>query len=355
MHSRYFDAAFATARAVAALVITACAIPGSAADLQTHTVSSTTVPGAYLAEGAIEAVRQSTVAAQVSGRITDLAVRAGDTVKAGQVLARIDASLATQQSAASDAQVAQARALLENARGEYQRSQSLFERKYLSQAAMERADAQFKAAAAQAETMIAQARAAGTQTDFHTIRAPYSGRVTEVMVERGDMAMPGRPLLTLFDPTAMRVSAPVPESVVSRLKNNAPIRIELPGAAESSRMLSVNARALTVLPGYDAASHSATVRLELPAGTAASPGQFARIQLPVTAGAANEVSRLLVPRRTVVVRSEVTAVYVVDGQGRARLRQVRLGREQGEHLEVLAGLAAGERIALDPVTAAARN
>lgn len=354
MRSRYFDAAFATVRAVAALAITACAIPGSAADLQTHTVSSTTVPGAYLAEGAIEAVRQSTVAAQVSGRITDLAVRAGDSVKAGQVLVRIDPSLATQQSAASDAQVAQARALLENARGEYQRSQSLFERKYLSQAAMERADAQFKAAAAQAETMIAQARAAGTQTDFHTIRAPFGGRVTEVQIERGDMAMPGRPLLTLFDPTVLRVSAPVPESLVPNLKKDTAILVELPGAPEASRWINANARSLVLLPGFDAASHNATVRVELPAGTRATPGQFARVHLPVAAGAGGDSPRLMVPRRTVVVRSEVTAVYVIDAQGRARLRQVRLGREQGEQVEVLAGLGTGERIALDPA-AAARN
>ncbi len=342
-------------RILAALAIAALAGLAQAADLATHTVAAGSAQGTYLAEGTVEAVRQSVIAAQVSGQITELTVRAGATVVAGQVLVRIDPSLAAQQAAASDAQVAQARAQLENAKGEFERSKSLFERKYLSEAAMERAEAQFKAAAAQAETMIAQARASGTQTGFHTIRAPFGGRVTEVQIERGDMAMPGRALLTLFDPAAMRVSAPVPESVVSRLKNDAPIRIELPGAAESSRMLSVNARALTVLPGYDAASHSATVRLELPAGTAASPGQFARIQLPVTAGAANEVSRLLVPRSAVVVRSEVTAVYVVDGQGRARLRQVRLGREQGEQVEVLAGLAAGERIALDPVAAAARN
>jgi RND family efflux transporter MFP subunit len=355
MRSRLFPAARVAMRALAAIAFGFYALPGTAADLQTYTVNSASAPGSYLAEGAVEAVRQSTVAAQVSGRITELLVRAGDPVAAGQVLVRIDPSLAAQQSAASDAQVAQAQALLENAKGEYQRSKSLFERKYLSQAAMERADAQFKAATAQAETMIAQARAAGTQTNFHTIRAPYSGRVTEVLIERGDMAMPGRALITLFDPTALRVSAPVPESVVSSLKKDAAIRIELPGAPEASRWISAAARGLVVLPGFDAASHNATVRVDLPAGTSAAPGQFARVQLPVNAGAGGDGTRMTVPRRAVVVRSEVTAVYVVDSQGRARLRQVRLGKEQGDQVEVLAGLSKGERVALEPTAAAARN
>jgi len=324
-----------------------------AADLQTHTVTVTSSPGSYLAEGAVEAVRQSVVASQVSGRITERAVRAGDTVVAGQILVKIDPSLASQQAAASDAQVSQARALLENAQGEFQRSKSLFERKYLSQAAMERAEAQFKAASAQADTMTAQARAAGTQAAFYTIRAPYSGRVTEVNIELGDMAMPGRVLFALFEPGAMRVSATVPESVVPRLGRDAEIRVELPGASEAARWLS--ARTFTLLPGFDITSHNAIIRIALPAGSAVTPGQFARVQLPLSAGTASDATRLKIPLRAVLVRSEVTAVYVVDPQGHARLRQVRLGREQAGQVEVLAGLGAGERIAIDPIVAAARN
>jgi hypothetical protein len=60
---------------------------------------------------------------------------------------------------------------------------------------------------------------------------------------------------------------------------------------------------------------------------------------------------LLVPKRAIVARSEVTAVYVVDGDGRVALRQVRTGGAFGERVEILAGLAAGERVALDPVAA----
>lgn len=319
-----------------------------AAGLETDTVAVQAASGRYAADAVIEAVRQSTLAAQVTGRITELAVRAGDRVTAGQVLMRIDATYAAQQAASGQAQVAQARAMLDSARGEYERSKRLYGKQYLSAAAMERAEAQYKASAAQAEALIAQANAAGTQTGFHTVRAPYAGFVAEVAVERGDMAMPGRNLVTVYDPAALRATAQVPESVLPRLKAGTDVRVELPNAPEALRWQA--ARKFTVLPVVDAASHSATVRVDLPAGLAGIlPGQFARVHLPASGGE----PRLSVSKRAVVVRGEVVAVYVVNTQGQARLRQVRLGREQGDRVEILAGLAVGERIALDPVAAAA--
>jgi multidrug efflux system membrane fusion protein len=321
-----------------------------AAGLETEPAAVRSGSGSYVAEAVIEAVRQSTLAAQVAGRITELAVRAGDRVAAGQVLLRIDATFAAQQAASGEAQVAQARAMLDSARSEYERSKRLYGKQYLSAAAMERAEAQYKSSAAQAEAMIAQANAAGTQTGFHTVRAPYAGWVAEVAVERGDMAMPGRQLLTIYDPAALRATAQVPESVLPRLKAGAEVRVELPNAPEAQRWQV--ARRFTVLPAVDAVSHSATVRADLPANLAGVlPGQFARVHLP----AAGDASRLSVSKRAVVVRGEVVALYVVSGEGRARLRQVRLGRELGDRVEILAGLAAGERVALDPVAAASQR
>jgi RND family efflux transporter MFP subunit len=322
----------------------------SAAGLETDTVALRPGSGSYVADAVIEAVRQSTLAAQVAGRITELAVRAGDRVAAGQVLMRIDATYAAQQAASGQAQVAQARAMLDSARSEYERSKRLYGKEYLSAAAMERAEAQFKSSAAQAEAMIAQANAASTQTGFHTVRAPYAGWVADVAVERGDMAMPGRNLITVYDPSALRATAQVPESVLPRLKAGAEIRVELPNAPEAQRWQT--ARKFTVLPVVDAVSHSASVRADLPAGLAGvMPGQFARVHLPASGGEA----RVSVPKRAVVMRGEVVAVYVVNAEGHARLRQVHLGRESGDRIEILAGLAAGERIALDPVAAAAQR
>ena len=174
-------------------------------------------------DGVVEAVRQTVVAAQVAGAVTSLEVKVGDTVKAGQVLARIDARTADYAASASDAQVRSAQALLEMANKDYQRQKQLFDKQYISQAALERAESQYKATQAQAAAQLAQASAARTQTGLHVVRAPYAGVVSEVPVALGDMAMPGRALLTLYQPGALRVSAAVPQSALGPTVRRAPV------------------------------------------------------------------------------------------------------------------------------------
>ncbi len=153
------------------------------------------------------------VAAQVAGagrpRWTS---KAATVVKAGQVLLRIDARAADQTAAASDAQVRAARASLDVATKDFERQKQLFEKNYISQAALERAESQFKATQAQAAAQLAQAGAARTQSGLLSwCRRRMPAWSSEVPVALGDMAMPGRPLLTLYDPAALRVTAAVPQ------------------------------------------------------------------------------------------------------------------------------------------------
>ncbi|MBL8384809.1 MAG: efflux RND transporter periplasmic adaptor subunit [Burkholderiales bacterium] len=301
-------------------------------------------------DGVVEAVRQTVIAAQVPGAVVALTVKAGDAVKAGQVLARLDARAALQTAAAGDAQVRAARAELEVATRELERQRALFAKQYISQAAVERAEAQFKATEAQVSAQLAQAGAARTQSGFYVLTAPYAGVIAEVAVVQGDMAMPGRALMTLYDPGALRVTAPVPQGVAARLGGSEAARasrLEIPGLP-AERAAQVPAR-VTVLPAADPATHTVPVRFDLPAGVPAAPGMFARAWLPL-AGAGE--ARLSVPAKSIVRRAELTAVYVLDPAGKPLLRQVRLGREHGANVEILAGVAAGERVVTDPQAAA---
>jgi multidrug resistance efflux pump len=88
---------------------------------------------------------------------------------------------------------------------EFDRQKLLFEKNYTSQAALERAEAQFKATQAQVSAQLAQAGAARAQSGFFVVRAPYGGVIADVPAMLGDMAMPGRPLLTIYDPASLRV------------------------------------------------------------------------------------------------------------------------------------------------------
>lgn len=314
------------------------ALPVLAGTVASLVVGADTGERAYAATGSIEAVRQGTLGAQVSGRVDAVLIGNGDEVASGQPLIRIDADEAQQSAAASRAIAAGADARLASARADYERAQKLRAQDYISAAAMQRAESAWRSAQADVEATRAEANAASTRAGWHTVRAPYAAHVTGLWVSAGDMVTPGRPLIGLYAPGALRVVASVPENIGPRLQAGKAARLELPG----SDPLAVTT--WRIVPAIDPATHSIEVRIDLPPGLHAEPGQFAKLLLPLSDAA----PELRIPTRAIVQRSEVTAVYVLDDQGGTHLRQVRLGPVAGDQVSVLSGLRAGERIVADP-------
>ncbi len=314
-----------------------------AAELKSAAAEVREVDLTYSAEAVIEAVRQSTVSAQIAGRIVELRFDVGDYVKKGDVIVRIDERAATQALAASAAQVREAEAAARNARVNLERSRQLLAQKFVSQAAVDKADADNKQAQARLQAMLAGAGAAATERSFATIVAPYSGVVAARHVELGEMAVPGKPLMTGFDPASLRAVANVPQTQVEAIQASGKARIEIPSLGRW-----IDAREVTVVPSADPRTHTTRVRLELPEDLrGVYPGVFARAHFTV-----GRAPRLLAPRAAVFQRSELTGVYVIDDKGAPRLRQIRLGTAGDESaVEVLAGLRPGERVALEPVKA----
>jgi len=325
--------------AAAATLLCAIATAATAAPVDTAVATYVDVTRTARTEGVVEAVRQSTLAAQVAGRVIAMPVRAGDTVRSGQLLVQIDARSAAQAEAASQGQLREARANLVNAKAKYERSQLLMAQKFISQAALDQAAAEYAAAEAQASAAGANAEASSTSKSFTTIVAPYDGIVGSTDVQLGDMATAGRPLLTIFDPRALRVTATLPQSVLARADLSAPVAIEIPSLERT--LVALRA---TIIPMADTRTHTTQVRLDLPQAAGLMPGQYARASI-VTGHA----RALIIPAAAVLRRGEVTAVYVVDTKGNAQLRQVRLGEIDAERAEVLAGLDAGETVSIAPV------
>lgn len=333
-------------RALAAALALAVAVPASGEGaLATLRVGARAVPQTVPVEASIEAVRQATLGVQVAGRIVELPVKAGDAVRAGQVLARVDARAADAAVAASRSQLAEAEANYANAKRIHDRNQALYAQKFVSEAAVDQSATSLKAAAAQVEAVRANAGSADVARDWTTIVSPYAGIVGETNAELGDMATPGKAIVTVFDPRELRAVATVPQAIVAKA-DLAASRVEIPALERSV----VPLRA-TVVPLADAKSHTTRVRFDLPPVEGLVPGQYARVRLAV--GAA---TLLAVPESALVRRGEVTAVYVVDAKGAPRLRQVRVGDRVGEgEVEVLAGLADGETIATNPIAAGMRS
>ncbi len=308
----------------AAFLSTAFAQSPATVTLQPREVDLT-----YPAEAVVEAVRQATVAAQVQGRVVDVRADAGQRVNKGDLLMRIDAREFAENAAAAEAQSIQAKA-------NYERMKNLYAQKFVSSAALDKAEADFKSAQA-------AAGASGANYSHATITAPMSGIVAQRQTELGEMATPGKALVTIYDPRGLRVLASIPQYKLAEIRKGLKARLEFP---ESGQW--IDAVRIEILPTADARSHTVTARLYLPDNVqGVIPGMAARAHFVI-----GTASKLTVPPAAVLRRGEVTAVYVVDAQNQPRLRQIRLGETVGDgQVEILAGLSGGERVSLDPVKA----
>ncbi len=316
-----------------AYLLLAAVLPGltfaQAAPPAMATVELREIESTYPAEAVVEAVKQATIAAQVPGRVIEVRADAGDTVRRGQLLMRIDAREAAESHAASQA-------ALVNAQANYERMRNLQAQKFVSQAALDKAEADYRAARA-------GSGATGVAVSYATIVSPLTGLVAQRHTEAGEMATPGRPLITVYDPKGLRVTASIPQYKLAEVRTRLRAKVEFPEAGKW-----VDATRVEVLPAADPRTHTVQARVYLPDNPPGIiPGMFARAHF-VTGTA----KKLLVPAAAVLRRGEVTAVYVIDEKNAARLRQVRLSEPlAGGFHEVLAGLSAGEKVALDPVKA----
>lgn len=290
-------------------------------------------------DGAVEAVHQATVSAQTGGRIAELNYDVDDFVEVGAVLVRFTDEEQRAALRQAEAQLAEARARNTEAGEDYRRALNLQQRGAGSQRDLDRALAAQKSAEARVTASESAVAAAKQKLDYTTVTAPFSGIVTKRHVELGETIAPGHALLSGLSLEHLRVAVDLPQSVAAEVRKN-------PVAAVITSEGRVETGNITIFPVADPVTNTFRVRLELPEGQfGLYPGMFVKVVFAI-----GEAERLLVPSEAVLHRSEVTALYVVNPES-VRLRQVRIGQEFGDHVEVLSGLHAGEAVALDPVLA----
>jgi len=313
---------------------------GAAPALQTYTAALESAPLERAFDGTIEAVNQGTVSAQTSGRVAQVLYDVNDFVPAGAVIVRLRG---TQQRASLE----QAQALLKEATAaeaevqkRYARVLELLKERIVSQQQADQVAAERDATVARVTSAKAAIDAAREGVSYTEIRAPYAGIVTKRYVEVGETVGPGTLLMSGLSLQFLRVSVDLPQSVVETVRIIRKAAIYVNGKR-------VEAKKITIFPEATARSNTFKTRVDLPENaTDLYPGMFVKV-----AFVTGESQRLLIPTSALVERSEITAVYIVDDQGKTSLRQVRIGHRFDKHIEVLAGLAIGEKIALDPIAA----
>ncbi len=324
---------------VAAIFVVGIMQATAAPAVPTVGVAYEVAPRERVWDGRVEAINQATVSAQTSGRIAELPFDVNDYVEAGAVIMRFTN---TEQRAAltrAEALLEESQARYEQAQQEYQRVSNMFENETVSQARFDQAKANRDAAQARLNSARGGVATAQEQLEYTVVRAPYSGIVAERHVELGELVSPGQPLITGLSLQSLRVNVDVPQSMFRAVHTIGKAFVYV----DEKR---IEGEELTFFPVADTAANTFRVRVDLPDGSATLyPGMFVKVGFVV-----GETQRLLIPLTAVVRRSELSAVYVVDGD-RVALRQVRLGRRYGDSIEILAGLVEGEAVATDPVKA----
>jgi RND family efflux transporter MFP subunit len=306
----------------------------------TATVDLDEAPLERLFDGTVEAVNQATMSAQTAGRIAEVFYDVDDYVQVGDAIVRftnIEQQSALRQASAT---LAEASARTNQADDEFTRVSGLLDSGSASQREYDQALAARDAAVARVAAARSSVEAAKQQVEYTLVRAPYAGIVTERHVAVGETVSVGQPLMSGLSLESLRVVVDLPQQVAALAREYRSAFI----LADGNRVEATN---VTIFPYAHSASNTFRVRLELPEGQfALYPGMFVKVAFVV-----GDSQRLLVPNVALMRRSEVTGVYVVDEEGRIRMRQVRVGGTFGERTEVLSGLRAGERVAEDPVKA----
>ncbi len=287
-------------------------------------------------DGRVEPINQGTVAAQTSGRVVRMLVDVNDRVEAGAPLLEISGN---EQSAAVEgakARLARAQAQQSEADRQLTRFQALSVKGVVTRSQLDNAQAAALAARAEvkaADAALVQAREAFGYT---RILAPYGGVVTARHVELGETVAPGTPLLSGLSLDALRVESELPQSLLgsAALQSDA-IEVLLPGGA-------IQPLRIKRFDYADPQSHTFRLRLDLPEHQAGVlPGMWVKVRVRL-----GERNALMIPAGALLRQGELSAVYLRRGEAWT-LTPVRVGESEGERVEILAGLKAGDRIAAD--------
>ncbi len=332
-------------RLMAHLILGLVLLPGllPAADLETATASKQETAREFWLDGVVEAINQTTLSAQTQGQVEEILFDVDDFVEAGQVLIRLKN---TEQRAGLNqarADLKEAVARLQEAEDDFKRTKDLFARKLTSQSQLDKSTASLKSARARKDAATARLSQAKEQFEYTRVKAPYSGIVTHRHVEVGETASPGQKLMSGISLEQLRVTVDMPQSLIPVIREEGKARVLLPTGE------TIDGVDLTIFPFADQSSSTFKVRVRLPDGVKGLfPGMFVK-----TAFVTGTKQYLVVPRSAVVYRSEVTAAYVVDKQGRVHFRHIRAGQlSSDDMLSIIAGLSPGDEVAIDPVAAA---
>jgi RND family efflux transporter MFP subunit len=288
--------------------------------------------------GTLTAVKDPVISAEIAGKIVAIAVRSGEAVKKGQLLARLDPADAEHQASADSAEVARLEALLGQQERVVVRQGELVQKNFISRNALDDAVAQRDALKSQLASARSRASLTRRNVGKTAVVAPFEGIVETQVAALGDYVKIGDPLFRFVANDRLRAELPFPESAAPRLKIGMPVRLTSPLAPETT----IDAVVEDIRPTVGEGNRAILVSARL-----ANPGPLkggGSVDAAVITGR-NEAA-VVVPEQSVVLRPAGKVVYVIV-DGKARQQAVQVGSKQRGMVQIVSGLAGGETIALD--------
>ncbi len=309
----------------------------SAVPVTVSSVAAESESAFLTASGKIEAANSASLSTRMMGFVTKVHVNVGQKVSKGQLLISINNADLSAKQAQTNAGISEARAAFSNAEKDYQRFQNLFAENSATQKELDDQRTRYEMAKARLEGAEQLKNEVESQFAYVNLRAPFNGVITNKFIEEGDMANPGVPLISVEGPGNFEVTASVPESEISKIESGTAVRVlvksldaEIPGTVTE---VSSSAR-------NTGGQYLVKVGLDKPDEGILS-GMYATVQFPVESK--SKATAIMVPKKALVHRDELTGIYTVSQSNTAVLRWLRLGRPYGDKVEVLSGLSADEQ------------
>lgn len=310
-------------------------------------------PFFYESVGTVSAKTVSTISSKLMGSVRDVLVREGDHVSRGDRLANIDdrqvsAMLRQAKAALAEARRAEtaASAGAELASATYLRYQNLMKDESTSPQEFDEIKSRYQqaqAGLATAKQRVKQAEAALFSTVVSSkdavILAPYDGTIRAKMIDVGDLATPGKPLLTIETTGNYIVELLLPEQYINTVVLDQQVTVTV--SSLNNKTFTGNVQ--EIFPAADVKSRSFLVKVKIPADKALRSGMFARVSIPI-----GNAGLMLIPATAVIHSGQLTGIYIVDDTQTAKFRLIRTGKTFGDSLEVLSGLKQGERYVTAP-------
>jgi RND family efflux transporter MFP subunit len=327
--------------------------------LKTLVVEPVAVPARYALPGTVESIDRGQLTARIPGQVARIVVKKGQLVKPGDTLLVLTGETATSdlQSAASSVTAAEQR-LAESetnyrlAEATYARFVKLREARAVTphefdqvQTSRDAAAERLGAAKATLKASLAQRDSARTMAEQATIKAPYAASVADILVDTGSTVFPGSPLLVLDRSGPLLVRVALPDSLANRHQIGDRFQVEMPTL---DKELPGNLSEL--LPAADPESRTTMAWLSLPEDMGLKSGMFARVLVSEGGG----LTTLMIPSQAVVTRGQLTGIYVVENDI-LHYRLVQTGIVNGNQIEILSGLRAGEEIVVSDLARASNG